>query len=360
MRIGFDLHGLHDLFQGSRTYACNTAKALLAADASNAYNLYLPEPNDPEVRREFGRGNTRLLPIPASRRARLVWPFPQTLGRDGVDVLHCHYMGPLFCPVPYVVSIHDIIHETNPEFFPGGMRRLMRLLYPRSARRAAMVLTISEYSKRQIMTHYNIPEERIAFRHCGVSEEFRVLEDRRAVDAVKAKYGIRTPYVLFVGRIEPRKNLPRLIEAFLRISGGFPHTLVAAGMMDEIFKPFYEAVVKEKGRDRVLFTGRVEQEDLPALYNGADLFAYPSHAEGFVLFRSGGHGLRDAGPDVEHHVPARGGGRRGPACFAHGRRGNRQGHGRRPFRRGPAGDPVSARAGAGRAVPLGRHGRALP
>ncbi len=284
MRIGIDLHGLGDLMQGSRTYIVNAAKALLALDAENEYFLYLPHPDAAEAREAFGAPNAVLRPIPPGRFARLVYPFARTLKKDGLDAVLFQYAAPIACPVPYVTAIHDIIHETNPEFFPGRLRRLMSLYYPASARGAAHVVTISDYSRRMIMERYRIPAERISYAHCGVSEEFAPPGEARDLSPILRKYGLSRPYVLFVGRIEPRKNLSGLIKAFERLvkEGGVPHKLAVAGMRDGLFSAHFSAMTAA-ARERVVFTGRVEQEDLPLVYAGADLLAYPSFAEGFGL-----------------------------------------------------------------------------
>lgn len=284
LRIGIDLHGLHDLMQGSRTYVGNLTRALLELDRENEYQLYLTDPESLEARQAFSRPNARLRHIPTSRFSRLVWPFPRTLSAHGLDVYHCQYIGPLLCPAPYVVTIHDILHETNPEFFPGGLRRLMRLLYPGSARRAAMVLTVSEYSKAEIVRHYGLPEERVLVSPNGVGPEFAPLLDQWCVRQALERYGVTQPYVLFVGRIEPRKNLEGLIRAFEKlVAQGERRSLVVVGMMDELFRDFYERTVSGQARDNIIFTGKVAQEDLPAVYNSADVLVYPSFAEGFGL-----------------------------------------------------------------------------
>jgi glycosyltransferase involved in cell wall biosynthesis len=285
MRIGFDMHGLTDLMQGSRTYAVNLVEALTAIDRDNAYTLYLPQEvlDAPrEAARLQARGNVALRPIPASRFARLVWPFPRGLPGHGLELYHCQYIAPLLCPVPYVLTVHDILHESYPEFFPGRLRRLMSMLYPLSARRAARVLTVSEFSRQELIRLYRLPPERVVCCHNGVGPEFQVLEER-AARAVVERYGVEGPFVLFVGRIEPRKNLSGLIQAMERLAGQGAHLPLVVGMKDALFEEHYERTTQGRGSARVIFTGKVPQEDLPAFYNTATLTAYPSFAEGFGL-----------------------------------------------------------------------------
>jgi glycosyltransferase involved in cell wall biosynthesis len=220
---------------------------------------------------------------PSKRSIRLTISFPVKLAMHRVDLFLCQYMGPLFARCPYIVTIHDIIHERYPEFYPRNLRILMKLFYPLSARRAKIILTGSEYSKNEIRDIYKIPEEKIKVIPYGVSDDFRVVGDIDGVNKVKKKYGIDGNYILFVGRLEPRKNIKGLIDAYILLKNRYniKQQLVIVGMKDALFRDF--DIRGENIEGNVIFTGGVAQEDLPHIYNGADLFAYPSFAEGFGL-----------------------------------------------------------------------------
>jgi len=275
MRVGLDLHTVTGLMQGSRTYIDALARSLTAI-GGNDYLLYLPDP----ATADYPGGEPR--PVPAGRARRLL-AFGRALRRDRAELFHGQYLAPPLLPCPCVLTVHDILHESHPQFYPGGLRRLMSLLYPASARSAAAVITGSEFSRREIAARYHVPDERIHVTPYAADASFAPVPPERARQAA-AKYGVHGPYILFVGRIEPRKNIPGLVEAFslLAADGAMRHTLVVAGMMDELFKDFHARTTARFG-SRVRFTGKVEPEDLPALYAGADLFAYPSFAEGFGL-----------------------------------------------------------------------------
>lgn len=286
MRIGIDLHTMTHLMQGSRTYIYNLIRSLLEVDRSNEYVFYFPSPASLHANSLLRRSNTQLKTIaPASRYIRLPLSFPLKLAADKIDLFHCQYMAPPICPCPYVISLHDIIHETHPQFYPPRLRFFMHHLYPLSARRAAKVLTISQFSKSQIAKVYRIPEERIVVTYVGVSSEFHPVENREAIDRVCEKYGVNDRYILFVGRIEPRKNIGTLIDAYHRLKSDYnvAQKLVIVGMKDPLFADFYNCMLAKADNESVIFTGGVAQEDLPHLYNGADLFVYPSFAEGFGL-----------------------------------------------------------------------------
>lgn len=287
MRVGLDLHSLSGLMQGSRTYMANLAQRLPAVAPDIDFVFYATDPDAPHIRALAGDApNVARRAIPHGRFARLVWPFPDRAARE-VDVLHCQYVGPLRGGPPTVLSIHDILHESMPEHFPRGLGSLMRRLYPASARRARRVLTISDFSRREIIARYRVPAERIAFAHLGVGPEFTPIAEPARLAAMRARLGLPPgPYILSVGRIEPRKNLPTLVAAYGLVRerlGAAAPTLVLAGGRDRLFAEFYDRMRREGAALGVFLAGTVPQEDLPALYGGAAAFAYPSFGEGFGL-----------------------------------------------------------------------------
>ena len=287
MRVGLDLHTVTGLMQGSRTYMVNLAQRLPAAAPEMHFVFYLPDPDAP-VARELAAGaaNVTVRPIPKGRFSRLVWPFPGRLARE-VDVFHCQYLAPLLPCVPCVVTLHDILHETMPQYFPQGLNRLMRLLYPQSARRAAMVLTVSRYCREEIIARYGVAPERIAFAHNGVDESFAPVTDPAVLAAMRAALGLPDgPYILSLGRIEPRKNLSGLVAAYALVRrhlGKRAPSLVLAGGRDALFTAFHDAIRASGEGEGVVFAGSVPQELVPALLSGAAVFAYPSFGEGFGL-----------------------------------------------------------------------------
>ena len=222
---------------------------------------------------------------PASAWLRLPFAIPLEIRRRPVDLLHFQIIAPPVCATPFVLTINDIAWETNPELFPLPIRLRLKLLVGRNARRAAHVFTVSEYSKRLICERYGIPESRVTVTYHGVDERFRRLEDPAATAEVRARLGLDAGFVLYVGKLQARKNLVRLLEAFDRVvrERGFPHKLVLVGkrtwMSDEIFT----ALERLPSRERVVVAGEVSLDDLVALYNAATVFAFPSIAEGFGL-----------------------------------------------------------------------------
>jgi glycosyltransferase involved in cell wall biosynthesis/GT2 family glycosyltransferase len=286
-RVGLDLHALSGIRQGSRTYIEALASRLPAA-APDLHFVYYASPDDFQAARALAGDaqNVSLRPIPAGRLARLVFPFPWRLARE-VDVFHCQYLGPLVSTVPCVVSIHDILHESMPGYFPKGLSRLMRLLYPPGARRAAMVLTLSAFCREEIRTRYRVPADRLAYAFPGVDPGFAPVTDPAALAAMRARLGLPDgPYILSLGRLEPRKNIPGLAAAYgllrQRLGNDAPH-LVIAGPDDGLFADFGRRLRQQGAAAGVVFCGDVPPSELPALLSGAAVFAYPSFGEGFGL-----------------------------------------------------------------------------
>jgi glycosyltransferase involved in cell wall biosynthesis len=155
-------------------------------------------------------------------------------------------------------------------------------MIPPSARRAERILAISETTRRDIVDLLDLPQEKVTVTYLGV-DLLRFKPERAAKAAeVLAHYAVRRPYLLYVGKLEPRKNLPTLIQAFDSAAMKFPdHQLVLAGGPGWGYKAIYETAAASQHGRRILFPGFVDEADLPILYAAADLFLYPSSYEGF-------------------------------------------------------------------------------
>lgn len=208
---------------------------------------------------------------------------PSLARHDRLDVLHGPVnIAPLLTPCATVVTVHDLAYLRLPDRLPTGRRRYFATLTRASVWRASRVLAVSESTKWDIVELLGVPPERIAVTPLAADTSFRPVTGE-ALEVFLAEHGIVRPFVLSVGTLEPRKNLPTLLRAFARIAGEVPHDLVLAGpegwMTDEI----HDTRRRLNLGDRLRFTGYVEAEVLPAWYSAADLFVYPSLYEGFGL-----------------------------------------------------------------------------
>jgi alpha-1,3-rhamnosyl/mannosyltransferase len=208
---------------------------------------------------------------------------PRRLGRDAVDILLSpYYKGPLVAPCPVVVTIHDLFFIGYPGR-PRPVRRAALLAAARLyARRAAAIVTDSEHSKRAIVSRLGIAPDKVSTIPVGLGPEF---VPTPLSEAIRGRYGLTGPYILYVGNFRPHKNLPRLIAAYARLAAPVRerHRLVLAGG-DRSGHAAVMAVAQELGvGDRLTCPGPIADADLPALYSGAALFVLPSLEEGFGL-----------------------------------------------------------------------------
>ena len=226
---------------------------------------------------------------PPRRVPRLVWM--QTLAVTALreveaDVVHfTNGMLPLMSPVPTVVTIHDMSLRLYPRYHPLRRVILNRPLVDLAARRADMIITPSESAKRDIIRIYNMDPSRVRVVYEAAAPSFARVTDTAELERVRRRYNLGERIILYVGTIEPRKNLPTLIDAFAarRRAGELRHQLVCVGPYGWLSRGIDEQIVRSQVADAIRFTGYVPFEDLPALYSLAELFVYPSMYEGFGL-----------------------------------------------------------------------------
>jgi glycosyltransferase involved in cell wall biosynthesis len=217
---------------------------------------------------------------------RAVWMqavLPFVLERARPDLCHfTNFLGPYFTKAPYVVTFHDMTLELLPQCHTWKKRLLTRALSPQIAKRARLIITPSQSAKRDLSRLFGIPEGKIRAIPHAPDGQFREQRSRKSLARIEASYGVRAPYLLYVGTLEPRKNLTRAMTAFSRISSRYPDLrFYLAGDLGWRSKEFLRTLEAIPNRDRIARLGYVAEEDLPALYSNAELFVYPSLYEGF-------------------------------------------------------------------------------
>ena len=183
--------------------------------------------------------------------------------------------------VKTVVTIHDLGVEYLPNFHKFPQRYYLDFASKYAARHADAIIAVSSATKRDLLKRYRIDPKRIFVVHEGVDTAYFRPRGKDEVARMKDKFKIKGDYILFVGTIQPRKNLEMLIEAFSKIPGNCQ--LVLAGKLGWDYQEILAAPKKFNVEDKVKFIGRVPDADLPALYSGAAVFAFPSLFEGFGL-----------------------------------------------------------------------------
>lgn len=226
-------------------------------------------------------------PLPTEKpTVRIAWE--QTAGvsvavRERLDVVHAPVnVTPLVTGVPRVVTIHDLAFHLYPEQYPGAKQRYLRLMTRLSVQRAARVIAISESTRQDILRLYDCAPERVVVVPNGVSDAYQPLP-ADAVAAFRQAQGLPEHFILFLGTLQPRKNLDALLRAYARVADtvGWPLVVVGADGWD--FQPVYRTAQELGIAEQVRFAGFAPQETLPLWYNAASMLVYPSLYEGFGL-----------------------------------------------------------------------------
>ena len=236
------------------------------------------------------------LPLPPHVRVHDGHRFPIRIGwmqlraaraLDAVrpDVAHfTNGMMPFGSTVATVVTVHDMSLRLYPRCHPVRRLLLNRPLMHVAIRNAQSIVTVSNSARRDLLRLHGVPADRVSVVHEAASPVFRPIADRARLDDVRARYGLPPRFMLYVGTIEPRKNLSRLMAAFATARrAGIPHHLVCVGPYGWASRDLSGHIERLGIRDAVHFTGYVPFDHLPSIYNLGDFFAFPSLYEGFGL-----------------------------------------------------------------------------
>ena len=279
IRVALDAHVVGRRMTGNETYVVNLADALAArpdidlVTYLDADQTWPHEPPPGSVRHLRLRAPQLRIPLELPFRAR----------RDRADLLHVQYVAPI-SRLPVVTAVHDVSFEDLPDVFSRATTLRLKLSIRASVRRSGAVLALSGFTRDRILHHYGIAPERVIVAPAGVSGRWRRI-DPAVVDDRLAPLALPPRFVLAVGNLHPRKNIPRLVRSVdrLRRAGADDIGLVVAGQRSWRADDVEAAVREVGGEEWVTFTGYVADEVLEALYNRAHVVAYPSLYEGFGL-----------------------------------------------------------------------------
>ncbi len=282
MRFSIDAHAIGRHLTGNEAYVRNLLNGFAKLDKFSEFITYLS-----------AEGASQWVPAQFTHRSvsnnpfvRLGYDLSAKLRQDRPDLIHVQYTAPIACPVPVVVSIHDISYLEHPEFFTKSRSMQLRYTVQRTIKSAARILTLSEFSRRAIVRAYGLQEDKVIVVPAAMSASFRQVSRENAIAHIKQKYGFQRPFVLTVGDLQPRKNPLGLIHAFdqlLNSQPDLPHDLVFVGN-DTWFSPrVRQAAEKSRFSGRIHFTGYVDENDLLQFYNACEIFVFPTFYEGFGI-----------------------------------------------------------------------------
>jgi glycosyltransferase involved in cell wall biosynthesis len=289
MRITIDYTSALRQRAGVGRYTRNLVSALAEADRDNQFTLFCAgdAPASERFPANFEIRTTRIssrVLTTGWHRLHLAIPVERFCGAS--DIFHSpDFTLPPLKTARGVVTVHDLSFLKLPQCADPGLRNYLSENVPRAASRARRVLADSESTKQDVVDLLGVSENRVSVVHAGVESRFQPVRDTSRLEQVRERYRLPEFFILFVGTIEPRKNLSRLISAYgdLRRQTGLPHKLVISGAKGWMYHDIFEQVTREGLMEDVLFPGFVVDGDLPALYTLADLFLFPSLYEGFGL-----------------------------------------------------------------------------
>lgn len=215
---------------------------------------------------------------------RLLFEFPAIIRKYQIDAAHYQYTSPLIKNCKNIITLHDILFVDYPQYFPFSYRLMKGILFRISAKRADLLLTVSEYSRTQISLHYHIPLKDIYVTPNAVSEDFWSIDKETARQYIKGK-GL-DKYLLYVSRLEPRKNQLALLKAFCELKlykKGYDLVFIGRRTLPvPAFEEYYQGL-SESVRSKIHIINQVSYDDLKLWYKAASLFVYPAMAEGFGI-----------------------------------------------------------------------------
>ncbi|MCM8825292.1 MAG: glycosyltransferase family 4 protein [Candidatus Omnitrophica bacterium] len=203
--------------------------------------------------------------------------------RYGIELLHTQYHVPFKIKIPSVITLHDVSYLTHPEFFPISERLKMKFMMPYSIKKAKKIITVSEFSKMEILRFYKKARGKTCAIYNGISDCFKPAS-KAEIQQTLEKHKIGTPYILTVSNLQPRKNLKGLIDSFSKIqrkNPGFPCSLVIVGRKLWLYDEIFVEIRNSEFNEKIIITGYLSNQDIISLYSAAEMFVYVSFYEGF-------------------------------------------------------------------------------
>ena len=288
MRIGVNTRFLlTSKMEGFGWYTYEVVKRLAENHPEHEFVFFFDRPFDPKF--VFGKNVTPVVLFPPARHPLLfLWWFNRSITK----ALKKHQVDVFFSPdgylslrtaVPQIPVIHDLNFEHYPEDLPKKHRNYYRKYFPKFAKKAAHILTVSEYSKQDIVKQYSVPPEKITVAWNGASPSFVKLQSGEIAET-RDRYSAGRPYFIYVGAIHPRKNVGRLVAAFEQFARKNPDIdLLIVGV--NLWKTTQSSIpeLEPELRKRIVFTGHVSLDELTKLMGSAFALVYVPYFEGFGI-----------------------------------------------------------------------------
>jgi glycosyltransferase involved in cell wall biosynthesis len=283
MKIGIISHVLNPPRTGTGNVVYNVLKNTPEKILINNFYLINYEKNN-----LFPSANEIIIKNPFKKITKnFLWYqiLPMKNELNELDIIHNPYQLPTVFNFKqkYIISVLDLIQILFPKEIKKSVYISQKIMLSKSIKSADKIISISHHTKQDIIKHFKIPENKIKVIHLAANENYKLLKENE-INKIKQNYNLNYSFILYVGTLEPRKNIPTLLKALYKLKKqNIKHKLVITGKKGWKYKSIFETIERLNLQKDVIFTGYVPDEDLPALYNAADLFVYPSLYEGFGL-----------------------------------------------------------------------------
>ncbi|MDG1475857.1 MAG: glycosyltransferase family 1 protein [Vicingaceae bacterium] len=283
MKILIDAHIFDDKFQGTRTYLKGLYEALIPV--AKDWEFFFVANDVENLEKEFGKhSNVHYIQYKSSNKYyRLLVDLPKIIKANKIDFAHYQYISPFIKNCKTIITTHDILFKENrfKKYFPLKYRLINGFLFKISAKKADVLLTVSEYSKEKISQFYNLPLKEIYVTPNAVSDDF-VCNNKGSI-LKRYKLG---KYILYVSRVEPRKNHIALLKAYTELKlWEQGYKLVFIGVEDIVSEELenYKQKFQKEFTENVLWLEGIPYDELKCFYQDCELFVFPSFAEGFGI-----------------------------------------------------------------------------
>lgn len=286
MNIAIDARGANWYSgTGIGTYTWQIIKHMLQSDADNSFLLYWWGLNYKNL---YGNNVTIDLASKKHRKFFEEYYFPESLKKNSIDIYHVPQNGiglPQKKSCIYISTIHDLIPYIMPETVGKGYLKRFIAAMPQIVQNSNTIITVSNYSKKDLIRIFNVDENRIKVTHLAAEDYFKPIDREIAENFLKDNYNIDDNYILYIGGFSPRKNVRSLLIAFSRIYKNLSkdYKILIVGSANDEHSYLITLCETLNISEKVIFTGYVPYEHLPFFYNASSVFVYPSLYEGFGL-----------------------------------------------------------------------------
>lgn len=287
--IFIESHVLNQPFEGSSTYLINIYRKILLKENDKVF--YFAANDIKNLKKYFGEfDNAKFIKYKFNNRIiRYLIEIPILIIKKDISFAHCTYILPFFkrknCK--YLLTVHDVLFEDFPHFFPFFYTFIRKIIFRRSAKNADTIFTISKYSRDRLSKHYNIDPKKIKITYCAVSDDiinFKYSKNQ-SKQFVDNKYGFKN-YILYVSRIEKRKQQDILLKTYIKnklFDLNLKLVFIGSPTLETNFDKLFKKFKQNSLADKIFWLEKISFNELLHLYNASELFVFPSMAEGFGI-----------------------------------------------------------------------------